>query len=355
MANNDFHLPEYIHSEAELDSFLAQPYPQLVELMARLDGDVMILGAGGKMGPSLAMLARRAMDEAGSSANVIAVSRFSDSRQQTSLEQHGVQVIRADLSSPADISSLPRARNIVFMAGQKFGLIGQEPQLWVMNAVVPGLVAQAFPGSRIVAFSTGCVYPLRSAAQGGSTERDEPSPIGEYANSCLGRERIFEYYAKHDSTPVLLFRLNYAIDLRYGVLFDIATRVFHGEPVDISVNAVNIIWQGDANNRALLALEHASVPAAVLNVTGEETLSVTDLAHQFGREFNREPIFTGSDAQRCYLSDSRKSIALFGAPKVPLENMISYLAEWLKTGGRTFEKPTHFGVTDGQFLDKAKN
>jgi nucleoside-diphosphate-sugar epimerase len=350
-----YEFPECIGGDAELEGMLAQPYPETVELMRRLEGDFVILGVAGKMGPSLARMARRACDAAGVRKRVIGVARFSDPSQRRLLDASGVETIACDLADPASVAALPDAANVVFMAGRKFGEIGSEALTWIMNVVVPGNVARRYARSRIVAFSTGCVYPLVAAATGGCTEDTPPAPVGEYANSCLGRERVFEHHCVSDGTPTLLFRLNYAVEPRYGVLVDVAERVLRGEPVDLTVGAANVIWQGDANNRALLCLEHARVPAVPFNVTGPETVSIASLAEEFGRLFGRKAVFTGGDSGRAYLSNASRSVRLFGPPRVPLGTLVRWTADWLAHGGGKLGKPTHFSVTDGQFLDKPKD
>lgn len=342
-------IPESISSEEELNRFLATPYTELVQMMQRLDGDIMILGAGGKMGPSLAHLARRACREAGVTKKIIGVSDYFDVDERRSLEEDGVETIVADLMHPGEVESLPRVRNIIYMVGRKFGTEGTQGLTWMINVVVPANVARSFKDSRIVAFSTGCVYALTSPETGGSVETDPLDPVGEYSNSCLGRERTFEYYSFENKTPVLLFRLNYSVDLRYGVLVDIARNVYEEKPVDRAVNAVNVIWQGDANNRALLCLEHASSPPTPLNVTGPETLEVESVAREFGDLFGKDVRFTGTDLGKVYLSDARRSIELFGSPKVNAKTMIRWVADWIQQGRRLLGKPTLFQVTDGKF------
>lgn len=339
-------------TEAELDALLSAPDPATIRLMDRIDGDVMILGAGGKMGPTLALLAVNAIRAAGAKRRVIAVSRFSDAAQRAKLESGGVETVACDLLDPDAVNALPKAPNVVFMAGRKFGDKGSEPATWMNNVIVPGNVARAFPASRIVVFSTGCVYPLVAPSTGGSRETDPPAPIGEYANSCLGRERIFEFASEKQKTRVLLYRLNYAVDLRYGVLHDIARRVHDRKPVDLGVNAVNFIWQGDANNRALLCLDQAVSPAAVLNITGPETIDVKTLAERFAARFGVDVRFTGENPHtRAYLSNASRSVELFGAPRVAADTLIEWQADWIARGGPSLGKPTHFQVTDGQFLD----
>lgn len=345
-------VPEKIRSESQREEFLAEPYPETVEMMRALDGDLLLLGAGGKMGPSLARLALNACRQAGVEKKVIAVSRYTDAAQRTPLENAGVQTIACDLIHPEEVERLPRCRNVLFMAGRKFGSQGSEALTWMMNAVVPGNVARTFRDSNVVAFSTGCVYNLVTPDSGGSVESDPPQAIGEYANSCLGRERIFEYYSERYNAPVLLYRLNYAVDLHYGVLVDIARQVYQEEPVDLTVNAVNFIWQGDANNRALLCLKHTGSPATVLNITGEGIFSVQELALRFGELFGKKVTFRGSDSGKAYLSNARKSFEWFGVPRVSSETLIQWVADWIIQGGSLLDKPTHFSVTDGQFLDE---
>ena len=342
--------PEVITSEEQLDNFLARPYPELVEMMRRLEGDIMILGVGGKMGPSLARLALNACQEAGVRKRIIGVSRFSDKTARKTLQQVGVETIVCDLSNVEEVETLPAVRNVVFMPGRKFGGVGSESLTWMINTIVPANVARRFRDSNIVAFSTGCVYALVPPDTSGSVETDPPGPVGEYSNACLARERIFQYYSELYNTRVLLFRLNYAIDLRYGVLLDIAQNVYTGTPVDISVSTVNVIWQGDANNRALLCLEHIASPPAILNVTGAERLSVEALANQFAEIFGVDAKFTGVESGKAYLSNASRSIGLFGPPRVSVREMVQLVAEWVKRGGRTLGKPTLFEVTNGQFL-----
>lgn len=339
--------PETIQTEDELEDFLATPYSQTIEMMRRIEGDIVILGVGGKMGVSLAHLARKACELAGNQKRIIGV----DVAIPEKLERFGVELIECDLLDPDQVNLLPRADNVIFMAGRKFGVKGSEELTWMINTVVPYNVGRRFETSRIVAFSTGCVYPLVSAETGGSGETDPPEPVGEYANSCLGRERVFEYFSRHKSTPLLLFRLNYSIDLRYGVLLDIAGKVFRDKPVDLSVSYANCIWQGDAINRALLCLEHASSPPAILNVTGEDILSVKDLAEQFAGIFGKKAQFCGKDSGKAYLSNASRSVELFGNPRVSVERMVKWVADWMNREGPTLDKPTHFQVTDGHFLD----
>ncbi len=343
-------IPDSIRTESELENFYSEPYPETVQMMKRLDGDIMILGAGGKMGPSLAHLAANSVKNAGSGQKVLAVSRFGDEEIRHWLEDRGVTTISCDLSDYEAVQSLPRIRNVIFMAGRKFGESGSQSLTWLMNTIVPGNVARIFADSRIVVFSTGCIYDFARPEGGGSKEEDLPHPVGEYAYSCLARERVFEYYSIHSGTGVLFFRLNYAIDLRYGVLLDIGEAVYNGLPVDLSVSTVNIIWQGDANNRALLSLEHAASPPFRLNVAGSDMISVKEIAERFAGIFGCSVHFTGSDSGKAYLSNAERSVELFGSPRISLDKMIDWVASWIRTGGRTLLKPTKFQVTDGNYL-----
>lgn len=349
-----FPIPDTIKNEKQLDEFLSLPYPETIEMMKRLQGDIMILGAGGKMGPSLAAAAVRACREAGIAKRIIAVDLFPEQGAMGKIKDTGAEAIACDLLDPAQVDSLPRAENVIFMAGRKFGAVGSETLTWMINVIVPENVCRVFSKSRIVAFSTGCVYALVPPDSGGSVETDFPMPVGEYANSCLGRERVFEYFAERYKTPVLLFRLNYAVELRYGVLADIARKVWAGEPVERSVGAVNFIWQGDAVNRALLCLELASAPAVPLNVTGAETLRLEDIAQKFGEFFVKPVRFCGADSGKAYLSNAARSIELFGAPRVTSDAIMRWTADWIQQGGVLYDKPTHYQVTDGQFLDSNK-
>lgn len=339
-------------NEKELEVALSEPYPETVKLMSRLDGDIILLGVAGKVGPSLAQMAVRACKAAGVTKRIIGVARFSDPAQKTLLEEAGVETITCDLSDADQVAALPKCKNVLYLAGRKFGDVGSEPLTWLMNVVVPYNVGNAFRESRIVAYSTGCVYPLENASATGSTEADAPAPVGEYANSCLGRERIFEYFSDKYGTPVLQYRLNYAIDLRYGVLSDIALPIWEGRPVNRSVPVFNVIWQGDANNRALLCLEQTASPAAIMNITGPELLKTEDIARQFGEIFGKPVTFTGTPVDCAFLNDASRSNQLWGKPQVTADDLIRMTAEWIRNGGRNLNKPTHFQVTDGQFLDE---
>jgi nucleoside-diphosphate-sugar epimerase len=333
----------------ELEERLSRPLPQTVEMFRRLPGDVLILGAGGKMGPTLARMARRAMDATGRNGRVLAAARFTDTAAEDSLRRHGVETRRVDLLDRAAVRALPDAANIVFMAGQKFGTAARPEEAWAMNTVAPVYVAERFAGARQVVFSTGCVYPLRTVETGGSREDDALEPVGDYANSCVGRERVFTHFSQRLNSPLAVYRLNYAVDLRYGVLVDIARKVLEAEPVDVTMGYANVIWQGDANDSALRCLEHASVPPFIVNVTGRETLSVRDLAHRFAALFGKEAIVTGEEAREALLSDASRSMDLFGPPSVATETLIRWVAAWMLNGGRTLNKPTHFERFDGRY------
>src|SRR5215218_1662694 len=300
---------------------LLQPSDALVADIAALDGDILILGVGGKMGPALARLAKSAIDKAGVTKKVIGVARFTEPGLQEELEQEGIETYQADLLDDQQLASLPDAENVLYLAGTKFGTTGNESLTWAMNTYLPGRVAQKYKDARIVAFSTGNVYPLTPVLSGGADENTLPEPVGEYAQSCLGRERMFQYFASKYNTPLLIYRLNYANDVSYGVLLEIARAVKEERPIDLSMGHVNVIWQGDANEIALRALHHCGVPAKFLNVTGPETLSVRWLAEQFGNMFGQSPLFTGQEQETALLNNAAEAFRLFGYPNVSLKQM----------------------------------
>ncbi len=336
-------------TEAKLDKMLASPSTALIEDMKKINGDIIILGAGGKMGPTLCILAKNAIKEAGIDKKVYAVSRFSDPIATKLLQDEGVITISADLLEHGALDKLPDVENVIFMAGRKFGTNGQEPYTWSMNAWLPSLVAERYKDSNIVAFSSGNLYPIVPACSGGVTEEVNPLPTGEYPQSVLARERCFEYGSLQYGTKVLIYRLNYAIDLRYGVLYDIASKVYAGEELSISNSCFNCIWQGDANEIAIRSLLHTSSPAAKLNVTGPETVSVRYAATEFGKLFGKEPILTGEELNDAYLSNAGECFDLFGYPSVCLKQMIKWQAEWIMSGGRILNKPTHFEERKGKY------
>jgi CDGSH-type Zn-finger protein/dTDP-4-dehydrorhamnose reductase len=335
--------------DASLEDLLSRPSDAVVDALRRSPGDVLVLGAGGKMGPSLSRMARRAADSLGDGRRVIAVSRFSSEKTAAELTGAGIEVVRADLGDAAALAALPDAANVVYMAGQKFGTTDQPSRTWWMNTVLPALVAERFRGSRIVAFSTGNVYPLSAADGSGSRESDPLTPLGEYANSCIGRERVLEHVTRTHGTPLALIRLSYAVDLRYGVLVDIAHRVRTGAPIDVRTGSVNVIWQGDANAQALRSLPLASSPPFVVNVTGPERLRVRDVATEFGGRFGREPALVGAEAPDALLSDTSRAQREFGAPEVSAATLIDWVTSWVARGGTTLGKATGFEVRDGRF------
>jgi nucleoside-diphosphate-sugar epimerase len=338
-----------ITSEADLEELLSHPSDPVVETLRAVDGDVIVLGAGGKMGPTLARMARRALDRAKSRHAVHAVARFSDPRVKAGLEEAGVRAIVADLVKRADVDRLPDASAVVFMAGAKFGTHSDPARTWATNCHAASLAAERYAGIPTVVFSTGNVYPLMPVASGGADESTPPAPIGEYAESALGRERIFEFFSLSGGTPAVIFRLNYAVELRYGVLVDVARKVWTGEPVDLRMGHVNCIWQGDANAIALRCVSLARRPPFVVNVTGTETLTVRALAERFAAIFGRRPILRGEEQPTALLSNAALARDLFGPPATDLETVIEWIAAWIRSGGATLGKPTHFEALDGQF------
>lgn len=340
---------EAITSLEQLEEMLSRPSPAVVETLARLDGDLIVLGCGGKMGPSLARMARRAFDEAGVKRRVIGVDVFPSPDQETRLREAGIETIRCDLLDQDELDSLPDVPNVVYMVGMKFGTSENQALTWALNAYLPGAVCRKYKNSRMVAFSTGNVYGLVPLWTGGSVETDEPNPEGEYAWSALARERVFEYFSRLNGTPVSLVRLNYSNELRYGVLVDIALKVWQCEPVDVSMGAVNVIWQADAVAMALCSLGCASSPPFVINVAGPETVSVRRVAEQFGSLMEREVCFTGCEAPDALLSNAQKAHQMFGYPRVGVRQMIEWIAGWIMSGGETLGKPTHFETRDGKF------
>ena len=338
-----------IQTEAQLESRLSEPTPEVIEALSVLEGDLLILGVGGKMGPTLAKQAKRASNLAGVAKRVIGVSRFSSPGLQEALHEAGIETITADLLSEPCLQNLPDIQNVIFMAGRKFGATGNEALTWTMNSYLPGRIAEKFHASQLVIFSTGNVYPLTPVSHGGATECSPVAPIGEYAQSCLGRERIFAYFSAQFGTPMAILRLNYAIDLRYGILLDIAEKVYTGKPVPLRMGNVNVIWQRDANAVALRAFAHSQSPPLLLNVTGPETVSVRQIALRFGALFNKPPHFEGEEAETALLSNASQCHQRFGYPRVSLAEMVEWVAEWVQIGGTTLRKPTYFEVRDGKF------
>lgn len=328
---------------------LLLPSAALVADMARLDGDILLLGVGGKMGPAMAKLARQAVEQAGVTKKIIGVSRFSEPGLQEELQASGVSTIQADLLDDEQLRLLPDVKNVLYLAGTKFGTTGKESFTWAMNTYLPGRIAQHYRNSRIVVFSTGNVYPLSPVTGGGLTEEHLPGPVGEYAQSCLGRERMFQYFSGIFNTPLLIYRLNYANDVSYGVLLEIAKSVYEDKPVDLRMGHVNVIWQGDANEMAIRAFLHCECPSKIVNITGPETISVRWLAEEFGRLLGKAPSFLYEEQTTALLNNAAESFRLFGYPRVTLKTMIGLVAEWIKQGGKTRDKPTHFQERKGQF------
>ena len=333
----------------DLDEVLSEPTDAVVRTLGALEGDIVILGVGGKMGPTLTRMAKRASEIAKVRRRVIGVSRFSSSKLESQLHMWGVETVRCDLLDPKSLSALPDAPNIVFMVGMKFGTTGQESMTWAMNSFLPGLVSERYRDSRIAVFSTGNVYALSSISLGGSVEQDLPNPLGEYAMSCLGRERIFEHFSRTNQTRMSIIRLNYATELRYGVLVDIALKIHSGQLVPLSMGYLNAIWQGDACAMSLQALGCASAPPLVINIAGPELLSVRRVAEQFGELLHKPVRFEGLESADALLSDAKKSYELFGRPRVRADQMISWIADWVSRGGETLAKLTHFDERTGRF------
>lgn len=332
-----------------LDTLLSEPTPHAVETLAKLDGDLVILGVAGKMGPTLARMARRATEQAGVKRRIIGVARFSESRLEGQLQASGVETIRCDLLDAVQLAKLPDAPNVIAMFGMKFGSTGQEARTWAMNCLAPALVCEKYRHSRIVAFSTGNVYGMTPVNLGGSRESDPLNGAGDYATSCIGRERIYEYESRTHSIPMALLRLNYATEMRYGVLVDVAQRVWAGQPIDVTMGHLNAIWQADANAVALSAFAHLATPPTVLNIAGPEILSVRRVAEEFGQRFNKPVTLTGTESADAFLNNAALSHRLFGYPRVPVGQMIAWIADWIATGGATLGKPTHFEVRDGKY------
>ena len=337
-----------IETEDQLEDLLSEPTPEVVAALGRLSGDIVVLGVAGKMGPSLARMARRASDAAGVERRVIGVARFSAGGQEA-FEAHGIETIKCDLHDEDAVARLPEAENVIYMVGRKFGSTGEEYETWATNCYVPALICRKYRQSRMAAFSTGNVYGLASVDGGGSRESDALAPVGEYAMSALGRERLFEYFSRTQRTPLAIVRLNYACELRYGVLVDLAHRIQAGEPVDLSMGYLNTIWQGDANAMTLCALEHVASPPWTVNVTGPELLSVRSICERLGELLDKLVRFTGVEADTAILSNVSRSTQLWGALRVGVDQLLPWIADWVGRGGRSLGKPTHFESRDGKF------
>ena len=333
----------------QLEIALSEPTPAVIETMRWLQGDIILLGVAGKMGPTLARMARRASDAAGVNRRVIGVARFSADDLDVKLQLHDIETIRCDLLNEEAVAELPDAPNVIYMAGMKFGSTGQEAMTWAMNTWLPSVVCKKYRRSKIVAFSTGNVYGLTPVEGGGSRETDPPNPVGEYALSCLGRERMFEYFSQLCEIPTALIRLNYACELRYGVLVDLAQKVWADKPIDVSMGHLNTIWQGDANAMTLQAFRHTAAPPFVVNVTGPELLSIRQLGERFGELMGKAVAFVGVEAETALLSDARLGLELLGQPRISVGQMMEWIAHWVMHGGPTLGKPTHFESRDGKF------
>jgi len=341
--------PEKIVSDEQLDEILSRPGSEAIDMFSRLDGDIIFLGVSGKIGISLAHMAKRACDEAGIKKRIIGVSSFDSKEQQKRIGKLGIETIHGDLLNTKFTSTLPAVKNVFYLAGMKFGSVENLSLTWAINTWLPAIVADHFKQSRIVAFSTGCVYPLVPVESGGSRETDPPVAIGEYAQSCLGRERMFEYGSIKNKTDVALIRLNYSVEMRYGVLVDIALKVKNNQPVDLTMGHFNVIWQGDMNDFVLRSLEYAKSPAAILNITGPEILSVREVAVEFGKLFGIKPAFENSEAPTALLNNAEYAFGLFGRPKTPVSQIIKWIAKWISDDRELLGKPTHFEVRDGKY------
>jgi nucleoside-diphosphate-sugar epimerase len=341
-------LPDFIQTEKQLEDLLSEPTPAVIETLARLPGDLIILGASGKMGPSLARMAKRASDAAGLPRRVMGVARFAAGGRET-LESHGIETIACDLLDEEQVMRLPDAAHVVFMAGRKFGSTGDEPTTWAMNTWLPSVVCRRYRGSRIVAFSSGNIYGLTEVAGGGSRETDVPRPVGEYAMSCLGRERLFDYFSRSLGIPMAIIRLNYACDLRYGVLVDLALQIERRLPVDLSMGHFNTLWQGDANAMALAALGNVSTPPWIVNVTGPELLSTLGVSERLAELLGKPLRCAGGGTSTALLSDASRAFETLGRPAVSAQRLIDWVAGWIRHGEPTLDKPTHFESRSGQF------
>lgn len=331
--------------EKSLENILSEPTEATKKIVAGLSGDIVILGAGGKMGPTLAMMLKKASPD----KRIYAVSRFSDKAVRSRIEQAQVETIEADLLDESHYRKLPDVENVFYLAGMKFGSTGNQPLTWALNSFVPALVARHYKDSRIVAYSTGNVYPLVETTGGGATEKNTPEPVGEYAQSCLGRERMFEYFSQLYKTPVTLVRLNYANEPRYGIIVDLTSKILNDEPIDLTTGAVNLIWQRDANDYIIRAITLAKSPPAVLNVAGPDTIPIRRLAEQIGKTLGRKPKFISREATSALLSDTSYCLSTFGPPQTTIEQMVSMIAKWVTAGKKTLNKPTKYETRNGKF------
>jgi nucleoside-diphosphate-sugar epimerase len=349
MSGAKTHLPEFIKNESELEEILSRPSPDLVNMMKRLEGDIMFLGVSGKIGPGLARTAIRAVEAAGVNKELFGVDLFLEEGSKAALESLDMELIECDLLEPDQVARLPYAKNVIYLVGKKFGTKGSEGLTWMINVIAPANAARHFSRSRLVAFSTGCVYPMVDNSRGGCTEDSPFGPVGEYAQSCLGRERVFSFYSRANNIPISLIRLSYAVDLRYGVLYDIGRQVMENRPIDLKMSYFNTIWQGDVNNLTLLTLEHCASPPAVWNITRPEIVSIRLVAEEFAKIMGKKVVFAGEPGHRYFLSDTSKAVKAFGPPSVSLEKLIYWQARWLLSGGRSLNKPTHFEESEGDY------
>ncbi|WP_040769174.1 NAD-dependent epimerase/dehydratase family protein [Novipirellula maiorica] len=333
----------------ELEELISRPTDAVISTMLHLSGDILVLGAGGKIGPSIARMAKRASDQAETARRIIAVSRFSDSASRKRLDAIGVDTIQADLLDTDQLAGLPDAENVLYLAGHKFGVTNNPSLTWAMNSYLPGTVMQRYRDSRVVAYSTGCVYGLSDLTHGGAVESDPLNPTDEYSMSCVGRERIIEYFSRVHNTPTSILRLNYAVEPRYGVLVDIAKMVLAEHPIDVTMGHCNVIWQGDANAMALCSLAHVSSPPFVVNLVGPELVTVRGIAESFAKLFDKQVRFVGTESPSCLLTNGQRCHEMFGYPQVPVQTVIQWTADWLLRGEPTHDKPTGFQVRDGQY------
>jgi nucleoside-diphosphate-sugar epimerase len=341
--------PEYIHDEETLIEVMTRPRPEMIDFIHKVKSPLVILGAGGKMGPTMTLLAQRAAEAAGYKLEIIAVDLFHDPTVRDRFENRGIKTLKADLMKPDNLDQLPDTENLIYLVGMKFGTMDNPSLTWAINALIPANVCQRYPHTRIVALSTGNIYPFVPISSGGATEEVDPHPLGEYANSCLARERVFQYFSQVNGTPVLLVRLNYALDLRYGVLVDIAQKIYKNQPMDVTMGYLNCIWQGDSNEMILRALSHVSSPAKELNLTGKDTLSVRELAYRFGELMDKDVQIIGEEADTALLSNSTQAFNLLGVPPTPVDKVVNWTAHWITRGGSDLGKPSHFEVRNGDF------
>jgi nucleoside-diphosphate-sugar epimerase len=332
--------------EPGLEDILSEATEGTRKAVGGLHGDIVVLGAGGKMGPTLAMMLKKASAD---KRNIYAVSRFGDRAARTRIEQAGIKTIRLDLLDESSYSQLPNVENVFYLVGMKFGATGNQPLTWAQNTFVPTMAAQHYRNARIVAFSTGNVYPLAAVGSGGAVEETAPDPIGEYAQSCLGRERMFQYFSQVHNTPVTLIRLNYANEPRYGIIVDLTLKILADKPIDLTMGTVNLIWQRDANDYIIQAIGLAKSPPAILNVTGPGAISIRQLAEQIGNLLGRKPKFISHEAETALLSNAAKCFSLFGYPKTPLDEMVSFTVKWVASGKMVLNKPTKYDIRNGKF------